>query len=288
MNTTIIIADDADQLDDALADYGLTATAEAEYGDRVVEGTEVTMTDHQGGDDPKPCERSNDEFGDVELDAIGVSHVDLDTLGGVMALLGVKPKDDDFWSLAAFVDGHGVHRIPDYDPDEETLEKFNAYSAWAEENKIFSPRDGSADDVTEQVAESIETLKRILDGDEELLQAGREFVEEKEELNESSFVEKQGPVIVRVADGFTNHLYRTPSGELAEAVVSLRTDFHSATVSLAEPENVDASAREIVQSLWGDEAGGHDGIAGSPRDEQMGLDDLVDARDATVEALRDE
>jgi len=284
MDTTILIADDHSNLENDLDNYGRTATVEAEYGDIVVEGSETTLTDHQGEDTPKPCERENEEFGDI--DAIGVSHVDLDTLGGIMTLLGVKPEDSDFWELASFVDANGVHRIPEFDPDEKTLEKLHAFQAYSDENPIYAPRDGSAKDVSDEVAEYVEVLKSILDGDEELLQSGRDFAGSKEALNESSFVERRGPVVVRVADEFTNHLYRTPEGELAQAVVSLRTDFHSCTVSLAEPENTDVSACDIVQEVWDDEAGGHDGIAGGPRDAFMGLDDLRDLRDATFQAFR--
>ena len=61
----------------------------------------------------------------------------------------------------------------------------------------------------------------------------------------------------------------------------------SVTVSLADPiEGV--VCRDIVQSLWGMEAGGHAGIAGSPRGQEMSTADLDACVEAVVAALRDQ
>jgi hypothetical protein len=60
------------------------------------------------------------------------------------------------------------------------------------------------------------------------------------------------------------------------AVVTFNTKFKSVTVSIADPQP-GFSCREFVQKLWGPEAGGHDGIAGSPRGREMTLDDAKTA-----------
>ena len=58
------------------------------------------------------------------------------------------------------------------------------------------------------------------------------------------------------------------------------------TVSLADPiEGV--SCREIVQDLWGPDAGGHDGIAGSPRGVRMGFGDVSAALEFFQSRLED-
>ena len=47
----------------------------------------------------------------------------------------------------------------------------------------------------------------------------------------------------------------------------------SITVSFAD-RGKKISAKEIVQELWGNEAGGHPGIAGSPRGQEMTEKDM--------------
>jgi hypothetical protein len=56
------------------------------------------------------------------------------------------------------------------------------------------------------------------------------------------------------------------------------------TVSLAEPiEGV--SCRKVVQSLFGPLAGGHDGIAGSPRGEVISFEAVESAAEALNTAI---
>lgn len=102
-----------------------------------------------------------------------------------------------------------------------------------------------------------------------------------EELNRSSFRGLQYGVIRREAGCFVNHLYTAPNGEVGSAVVALNTATGAVTVSLADPIP-GVSCVEIVQALWGPLAGGHAGIAGSPRGRVMTRDDL----EAAVHAAR--
>lgn len=308
-----LISSAADKLFAALASFGRTATVEAEYGDAVVEGSILTLAHHgPRAGNPAPCiapipsvryecacggrelqcslcgsqsqTASGWYYGPPEVEAVGLSHLDLDTLGGCAAILGCKPEADGFWRLAAFVDVSGPHKLGQSGASAEDIRRLRAYHAWAEANKVFAPRDGGALDVTEQVLRSIEVVERVCADDAELLSAGDIFAKKEDELNKLSFVEAKGGVVVRVCGGFANHLYVTPAGEVGRAVVALRTDFHACTVSLADPIS-GVSCRDIVQGLWGSEAGGHPGIAGGPRNAVMGLDELLKLRDATVAAL---
>ncbi len=278
------LSSNPDRLAETLSAFNGTATVEAEYGDRVVEGSVLTLAHHgPRSGNPAPC-LEPEHANDGRIEAVGLSHIDLDTLGGCAALMEQKPVAAGFWQLAAFVDVHGPHKLAQSGASAEDIRNLYAYWAWSETNKFLPQRDGSVSDVTEAVRDSIGVVYAILLGNRELHRSGEAFAAREAALNSASFVEESGGVIVRVSGGFTNHLYVSPDGTVARAVVALRTDFHSLTVSLADPIS-GVSCREIVQNLWGTEAGGHNGIAGGPRGAKMGLDELVQLRDAMRCAL---
>ncbi len=260
-----------------------SATVEAEYGDVLVEGSVLTMAHHgPRAGQPAPCSYANGCADAVEL--VGLSHVDLDSIGGCAAILARKPEAPGFWAVAEFVDLNGPHKLGLSRASDEDLRRLNAFWAFSQTNRVFPPRDGSVSDVTDQVIMTIEAIERILADDAEMLSAGDEFRAAEDDLNRSSLLEVRGDVIVRSADGFTNHLYTPIDGTSGLVVVALNTKFKSVTVSFADtPEGL--SACEIVQSVWGELAGGHAGIAGSPRGEEMGTEDLEKCVVAVVEAL---
>lgn len=283
-NINFIISSNPTTLSAAIAGHA-SATVEAEYGETCVEGSVLTLAHHgPRAGNPAPCMASNGCAEGVEI--VGLSHLDLDSLGGCAAILGRKPEAPSFWRLASFVDVNGVHKLGQAEASAEDIRRLHAYYAWSEDRKVYAPRDGSVLDVTKEVTESVETLEKILVGDEDLLVAGDKFKARGESLNASSFVEAEKGVIARVHEAFTNHLYASPEGEAYEAVVSYGTTHGSITVSFADTPK-GKSAREIVQSLWGELAGGHAGIAGSPRGRRMSLADFVDAVEATRATLRD-
>ena len=267
-------------------------TVEAEYGSMVWEGSLFTAAHHQaegpfagrhqGGTQPSPC--NNDAIPALDLmGTVGVSHFDLDTLGGVLRAWGMTGffggRMESFWDLAEFVDVNGPHRLAQAGASEEDLERLHAFWAWSSENRL--PRAEEVTDVTKFFAEAESVLRRILqgEGDPELLRAGRDFREAGEKLNRESLVQVVSDVAVRCSPGFTNHLYALPHGAPCKAVAAYNTSHGSVTVSLADPiEGV--SCREVVQALWGPDAGGHDGIAGSPRGQRMSIHDLADAAKA--------
>lgn len=293
----ILLSSDPDKLETELKKYNRYATVEAEYGDRCVEGNMVFGTlAHHGPrkDNPCPCLAPNvSKLYTSVIEAIGVSHFDLDTLGGILALLGEKPdfySTDGFWEFVAFVDTHGVHKIEQYkDPAgyDTTWPKqcLNAWYAWAQDHKIYAPRDGSVIDIYPHVALAAEALQRILEADVRLLHAGAEFAKKESELNKESFRFFKEHTIIRKSDRFVNHLYNPPSGEkVFKAVAALNTKTGQINISLADPIP-GVSCQKIVQELWGPFAGGHDGIAGSPRNEVMTETHLLAAADALEKAL---
>lgn len=221
-----------------------------------------------------------------------ISHLDLDTVGGVLrATLGQDhPLFDGrgFWELAEFIDTRGPHKLSAADAASEDVRALYAWWAWAKTGLPRFSRD-TVEDATDAVDRAERALCRILlDRDEDLLRAGEIFRAEEAALNQRTFLHREGSVIVRrahVASDFCSHLYTDPAGIAARAVVCLNTAFRSVTVSLADPDQETVSCRDLVQELWGPEAGGHKGIGGGPREAAFDETHLAAAVAAMVAAL---
>ncbi len=278
-----IVSNNAANLAAAMSAFERTATVEAEFGDLCVPGSVITLAHHGSrAGNPAPCAAPNGVGEGVEV--VGLSHLDLDALGGCLALLGRKPDADTFWVLAAFVDTRGPHRLGEAGASEEDLARLHAFWAWSAENRVFPPRDGTVADITADVEAAAAALDAILGGDAALLAAGAAFKAAGEALNAASLVEVAGGVLLRQHEGFVNHLYATPDGVAAKAVVGFNPANGSITVSFADAPPA-GGAVGVVQGLWGPLAGGHAGIAGSPRGEVLTLKDARAAVTAVLAVL---
>jgi hypothetical protein len=274
-------------------------TVEAEYGSVVIEGSLYTAAHHQpvgskyaghhvGGSMPSPCNDTN--IPAIEDGTILVSHVDLDTFGGVLRALGAHElfgtEHEGFWNLAEYVDVTGPHKVLGSGAEWSNVRKLYAYWAHAKGAK-WLPRD-VVSDITDLVRDTRGVLAKILAGNGDLLRAGDAFRLAGEELNSASFVRLSGNVVERSSDQFVNHLYLLPRAfsprTTARAVVALNTKTGAVTLSLEGP-TFGVSCRDIAQKLWGPEAGGHDGIAGSPRERTMTAADAADAVEALNAAM---
>ena len=262
-----------------------TVTIEAEYGEACIEGTKLTLAHHGSrSNNPAPCVAVVDTFvnnGEV----VGLSHVDLDTLGGIMAVEGLKDNMavPGFWELAAFVDVQGPHKLAEAGADAVNMTRLYAWWAWSQDNRC--PRQDRGEStplvVTEYVALCVDTLILIFKGDKELLTAGEAFKKAEAQLNEDSFLELfdrrsevdgGGIIAIRVASAFCNHLYVTPDGTICDGVINLNPKTGSITLSWADTGKKNACA--VMQEVFGPKAGGHAGIAGSERNKRMGIKDL--------------
>jgi len=259
----IIISSNPENLTAANPDI----TIEAEFGGLVVEGRLLTLAHHgERSHNPPPSTRPN---GLVEgAETVGVSHIDLDTLGGILSVAGTKPVAPGFWTLAGFVDLNGAHKLGESKASDADLRRLHAYWAGAEALPVYAPRDGSVDDVTEGVSKLAALVALVLADDEATLVAGDAHKAAKEALNSASFVRLEGGIILRQSGSFVNHLYVTPSGEVARAVVTRNPSEDvpngAITASLADPvEGVNVGT--LLGEVFGPEAGGHAGIGGSPR-----------------------
>lgn len=280
-------------------------TVEAEYGTTVVEGSIYTAAHHQptgeyagdhvvAGGRPSPCVDKKIPVLDPAEGGwiVGISHVDLDTIGGALRALPAAadifaPAHDGFWGLAAYLDVNGAHKMAMAGASKDDIERI--YGWMAHSKSISRLPLNVVTDATEVVLGCLPVLRALLADDAELLQAGRDFRDKTQELNEDSFqYMTDDGVIVRAAPGerdFVNLLYTAPDGSLGVAVVAHNKHVGTITVSLESPIS-GVSCRDVVQGLWGDLAGGHPGIAGSPRGRVMTEDDVGDCVEAIEAAIR--
>lgn len=272
-------------------------TVEAEYGAFVAEGTRYTAAHHQktgpnGGDQPAPCiDRKIPTCNEHEI--ILISHIDLDTVGGVMraqgrmALFsGFDHRLDLFWNAAAFVDTNGPHKLRESHP---MFGPMAAWWAWLTENRPRFDAAHKVVDVTGFMDRCYHTLSSLLlmppDSKTrmELIEKGEAFVKAGKALNKSSFIgaqvtQNEKIVIARKSDQFVNHLYVLPGlGIEADCVCALNTETKKITLSFRDNGET-INACDMVRRVWADKdedgnylAGGHPGIAGTPRGKRQGL-----------------
>jgi hypothetical protein len=275
MDIRVMFAPTAEVARSASADV----TIEAEYGSYVWEGTQFTAAHHQaegkyagrhqGGSQPAPC--NNSEIPVLTEGTIGVSHMDLDTLGGIARAMGAPMFSgfESFWNLSEFVDVSGPHKLKNAGASDTDLERLYAFWAWSQKNPLN--RATELTNITDFVIKAMDALYACLEDDSLMIQAGREFRANEEALNKSSLVKVVGTVAVRRAETFVNHLYTTTDGVECETVVTLNTKFKSITLSSSEGQ-VDCCA--VMQKVFGPDAGGHKGIAGTPRGIEYTDEDL--------------
>lgn len=252
------------------------ATVEAEYGDECLEGTMVTLAHHgPRSNNPAPC-NTPDVPELPPFATVVVSHIDLDTLGGIYALQGRKPEDYRFWEAAEMIDVKGAHHIHELDKDIQ--DKLNAYYAYNDGQP--RQRYTEAIDVTKQIDDTYNVVNAIVDINDpehdKLITAGKEWAQTREKEVEDQLVYENKDVRVFDTNGiFCAASYFSPNqNTICPATVTYNEKFKSITLAF-EDGGKQLNAKEIVQELWGPEAGGREGIAGSPRNVKMTKNDLA-------------
>lgn len=259
------------------------ATVEAEYGEKVIEGKYVTLAHHapQYVHCPAPCCASTKE---LSKDAtIIISHIDLDTVGGCLALMGQKTENEAFWSGAGFIDCNGIHHI--HELSENVQQQLNAVYAWNESQHL--ERSMEVRDVTALILSFGEAIRKILLGDFEMLADGERWAKEVEAKTENCLVWENGRLrMFEIPDNtFCSAAYYSPKyGKIAEATLAYNLWKKSITIAFADGGKT-YSAKEIVQEIWGELAGGHRGIAGSPRNQEMQQEDWEKAKEKMRELM---
>lgn len=240
-----------------------TATVEAEYGDIAVKGTKVTLAHHvtEYRDCQAPCvaKVAPLEAGSV----IVVSHVDLDTVGGCLALLGVKPNCDMFWEATAFIDLNGPHNTYLLVSTEQDM--MNALWAWQTINK--PKRFSDKEDITEVILSYVPAIEAIISGETDIIAEGKKWASEiAKRVEEKLYLETDNIRAFITDHVFCASSYYSPIRKRSvNATVSMNTETHGIIIAFAD-RDAQYSASSIAKSIWEDHAGGHAGIAGSPRE----------------------
>jgi hypothetical protein len=250
--------------------------------------------DHHGNRQGElcPCLHENSGLPDIGDMIVYVSHLDLDTLGGFLAAISRKPNYDRFWNVAAYVDENGPHRIDDVNPSEIVKNEIHAFWAWSEENRLYAERDGSVKDVTKFFLRAEEALRKILNYDGSMINAGKIWLKEFNLRNAKSFrrmVKTKTGIKIAIresVDGhFVNGLYKTPDGVLCDIVLSLNRKTGTITLS-CDNKAINLNCCEFLQEIFGPEAGGHAGIAGSPRGMECGENDRAHVETSLIRKLK--
>lgn len=261
---TVLLAPSLELAKEVIEKEAPVATVEAEYGYDCIEGSLYTLAHHGSrSHNPAPC---NTEITPLSEGTILVSHIDLDTVGGVLALMNKKPENKEFWEAAEYIDVNGPHHI--YELDIQIQNQMNAISAW----QALKHHDKTIDvkDVTEEINEYLEILVPVLDEKhpehKHWIEQGKIWSKNIQKEIESKLIAETENVRVFKTDGiFCNASYYSPKLQrICPSTIAINTKFDSITIAF-EDGGKKFSAREIAQSLWGPEAGGHNGIAGSPR-----------------------
>lgn len=258
------------------------ATVEAEYGNSVIEGDLVTLAHHvdKYKNNPAPSIAKVNKLPEGSI--ILLSHFDLDTFGGLGKLVGKFPKDDAFWECVAYIDTHGPHKINKFPNQKYKLE---AYWCWASKQPRLSNEKGVIE-VTEQVEMTLNVIQKILNNDKNLILSGKKWARDIKRKIENCLVEENEHYRVFITDDVScSSAYYSPKYGKVPYILSFNTKKGNIKLSCEDGGKL-LDARKFVEKLWGEEAGGQTGIAGSPRGVRMSVRDLVKAMDFLSQELK--
>ncbi len=255
-------------------------TVEAEYGGFVVEGTAYTAAHHQPIGSPyvgrhvspfgRPAPCNDSKIPTLKEDDVAlISHIDIDTLGGLMRATDSFEENGVFWFYAEHIDTNGLHKAK---RDHPCWVLYNGILAWIEENypEIDKTRNN---DVSDFCYRAFDFIRETLADGTLATRMGNAYLYLQDKLDESSFVEERpsGLIIRRSKGERVNHLYRG-----AKAIISYNESRKNITISTADPIP-NLSCRRLAQEWWGDRAGGHNQIAGSARGKIMSEEQFNEA-----------
>ena len=234
----------------------------------------------------------NEKEEPLDKGLILVSDIRLDTVGGIMALQGIKPEDAGFWKAAEFIGMNGMHHIHEFPQDVQ--DKLNAYYAHEQallEAEGHLPKD-KVSNITQAVQDRMQVVSIILDERHpehaQYIREGVAWEKKMAETIEAQHVFDTENVRVFITEGppTAKSFYSPETGEIMPATVTMDLNTTVITVAFEDGGKDGKSAKELVQELWGryedekpwgPETGGTDGIATSHKDKLMTPDDLVRA-----------
>ena len=158
-----------------------SATVEARYGSRVIEGSVITLARPEMHEHEHCACMNPNRWRDLEV--IGtLPDITLNILGGILSLVGVKPEDEDFWKLVAWTEARGAHMMEKGEVDElqKNSLRIHSWNAWrsSPEGMLFTPPEDPYS-VGPWVVKAVQALHKILEDDPQLLQKGIDFLQKE-------------------------------------------------------------------------------------------------------------
>jgi len=255
-------------------------TIEAEYGSKTVEGKLYTSAHHgKNSNNPAPC--NDEKIPTLDYITILLSHLDVDTIIGCGRVYGIITKEwDDFCKAVEIIDVNGTHHM--YKLSQENQDRLNAYYAW-NFSQGRQERIVETTDVTSKIEESLLVLTKIFNNDENLIKAGKIWVKSATEAVENCLLfETQNVRVFSTSQVFCGAAYYSLiKNKIMLACVSFNQKFKAITLSF-EDGGKQFNAVEIMQEIFGNEAGGRPGIAGTPRGIEFTTDDMKNVVDKLI------
>lgn len=253
------------------------ATIEAEYGSEVVKGTKATYAHHVAGWTTAPSLQPNNGDFSVEdiMDSsnyILVSHIDLDVICGILSILNAYDVRDAVREAVNFVDCNGQHKLASV-KDAEGRAFIESYIGIV--SKFRAPF--GVEDVTDYCKMVGNILMGNKEKDTDWAELGHQVLAQKEaEAKKATVLENNGVVLFDAPENVfgLNSAY-TVEGKEYNYTVVYSNKFKTITVAAAAGKDQPIDMVKFMQEVFGPEAGGHYGIAGSPRGVEYTLADAM-------------
>lgn len=242
-------------------------TIECEYGKHVLEGSWATLAHHVQAYKhcPAPCVSilPADMPDNV---VVAVSHLDWDVIGAIAGLIGKKKEDDAFWKAVETIDLKGPHHLISF--PETFRDRMNAYWCWAGKNAKIPSFEKGVQDITSIALEHVDAVHRIMEGDHHLLEAGKAWEKQLTKRVEKCLIKENEQFRVFITNDVkcTSHYYSPTLRSVVPFIIEYNT--FTKRVRLSSYDNL-VDLVDIMVGFFGEGAGGKDGIACSPRQEQV-------------------
>ncbi len=263
----VILVRDIKRAKELVAEKQPIATAEAEYGSTVIEGQTATLAHHVQGWTSAPSLSENLNLNVQEDDYILVSHIDLDTVCGIMAVKGVYKYSPEVKKGINYVDCNGQHRMFSSEVSEEARRIILSYIGYTLNNRC--PQE-------EDITEYVNTLILKFDT-EENFSIGLKFVKGRTAVAESILVRAEGGAVLLHQPSEMNVFGLNSEyilgGVEYDYIVVFNEKFGSVTASSRLGSNGGLDMVAVMREIFGEGAGGHYGIAGTPRGTTFSIED---------------
>ena len=254
-----------------------TATVEAEYGEECAAGTHATLAHHttEHKMNPAPCVR--DEIQSFEDGVIVISHIDLDTLGGISILEGNKLHHPTFWHSESIIDTKGYIGIKEIPADDELIMKaflgLEKTMEFKTGNHVIGKGNENIYDVTDRVYELLKVLHSLLslDKDSNLIKCG--LMRFNQYLKNLTIKSVYQDASVRIFKTQQPQHYLIHKEDDVEYRTCITLNERTGAIILSDiSEELDCCL--IMQQVFGPTAGGQFRVAGTPRHKRYNMKDV--------------